>query len=275
MRFTLLYLLLFFFNLTIGQFDDARDFSNGLAAVKTAGLWGFIDTNGKMVIEPQYFKVSDFNEELAYVQTSFIEGKVINKKNIGLFKQNEVNGFTGFRNGVAGFYKEYEGSWRLIDTNGNLITEKFIFDFNSTEESYSFGLQDDNGETKYYSLDKNNKISPDKFGSTSFKIHFDSTSNNYGINSQDNSVIHKPIFEKIEFENRTYYVKSKSKWRFLSKNGSYLNDYKYDGVIAGEYENFIGVISGKYIPLSSIGKPLTTILYEECEIFEKGPTSIY
>lgn len=42
------------------QFDDARPFSEGLAAVERDGKWGFIDKTGKIVINPQFEKVGDF-----------------------------------------------------------------------------------------------------------------------------------------------------------------------------------------------------------------------
>jgi hypothetical protein len=36
------------------QFDDCRDFSDGLAAVKVGEKWGFIDASGKFGIEPRF-----------------------------------------------------------------------------------------------------------------------------------------------------------------------------------------------------------------------------
>jgi hypothetical protein len=41
------------------KYEDANNFSEGLAAVKVDGLWGFIDTTGEMVIEPQFERVED------------------------------------------------------------------------------------------------------------------------------------------------------------------------------------------------------------------------
>ena len=36
------------------RFDDARGFSDGLAAVQVGGQWGYIDTLGTFVIQPQF-----------------------------------------------------------------------------------------------------------------------------------------------------------------------------------------------------------------------------
>ena len=45
------------------QYDDAHSFSNGYAAIKANGKWGFINTDGDLVIEPQFSEVKDFNEQ--------------------------------------------------------------------------------------------------------------------------------------------------------------------------------------------------------------------
>ncbi len=44
------------------QYEDARSFANGFAAVKVDGMWGFINLDGKMVIEPQFENAKDFND---------------------------------------------------------------------------------------------------------------------------------------------------------------------------------------------------------------------
>lgn len=49
------------------QYDDAASFSEGLAAVKKNGQWGYIDTDGKVVIPFQYDIAAPFSEGLALV----------------------------------------------------------------------------------------------------------------------------------------------------------------------------------------------------------------
>ena len=41
------------------QYDNANNFSDGLAVVKVGGMYGFIDATGKMVIAPQFLDVGD------------------------------------------------------------------------------------------------------------------------------------------------------------------------------------------------------------------------
>ncbi|MBQ1884053.1 MAG: WG repeat-containing protein, partial [Bacteroidales bacterium] len=63
------------------QFDDARDFANGLARVELdfhyPTEYGYINTKGKMIIEPQFSEASDFySNGLAKVWTNGYYGCV-------------------------------------------------------------------------------------------------------------------------------------------------------------------------------------------------------
>ena len=61
------------------QFESAKPFREGLAAVRQNDKWGFIDNTGKMIINPQFEHVSSFYDSKAL----FYDGKqwgFINKK---------------------------------------------------------------------------------------------------------------------------------------------------------------------------------------------------
>lgn len=56
--------------LSYKTYEDARSYSNGLAAVKISGKWGFVDTDENVVIEQQFFGAKDFSEKgSCFVQT--------------------------------------------------------------------------------------------------------------------------------------------------------------------------------------------------------------
>ena len=42
------------------QFDNAGDFSEGLAAVEIGDRWGFIDTKGQYIVKPQFDSAGPF-----------------------------------------------------------------------------------------------------------------------------------------------------------------------------------------------------------------------
>lgn len=51
------------------RFDDASDFSEGLAPVRLRGKWGYVDKSGRIAIEPQFEVASAFSEGLASVRS--------------------------------------------------------------------------------------------------------------------------------------------------------------------------------------------------------------
>ena len=61
------------------RFDDAWNFSQGLAPVLIEDKWGYIDQNGKIVITPQFFEVMPFKEGLALVGAFFKTGPINNR----------------------------------------------------------------------------------------------------------------------------------------------------------------------------------------------------
>lgn len=130
------------------QFEEARDFSDGMAAVKKKNLWGFINETGQLVIDYKYDEVLPFNEGYAIVgdRYSFMgitvptpskNVMVINKQGVvtGKFKKNDaIYVFGSFFNGLAlcirtpkmGFKpKQYYG---FINAKGELVIDcKYTF----------------------------------------------------------------------------------------------------------------------------------------------------
>ena len=64
-----------------GRWDDAKDFSEGLAAVKDSnGKWGFIEKTGKLIIPYSWYGAERFKEDLGGVKDSNDKWGFINKK---------------------------------------------------------------------------------------------------------------------------------------------------------------------------------------------------
>jgi hypothetical protein len=56
------------------QFEEAQLFSQGRAAVKQGGKWGFIDSKGSMIIPPSFDSATSFSEGLAAVKLELFWG---------------------------------------------------------------------------------------------------------------------------------------------------------------------------------------------------------
>ena len=99
------------------KYDDAWEFSEGLACVKTGGKRGFIDKSGAMVIPAKYDVAGSFSEGLAKVQINGKWGFIDKSGNMVIPAKYEVTG--SFSNGKA--YVQLNGRWFYIDKNGNEV----------------------------------------------------------------------------------------------------------------------------------------------------------
>lgn len=58
------------------RYDEAKDFSEGLAPVKVGEKWGFIDKKGQMVVEPKFDEAEPFSDGLAKVKQGELFGYI-------------------------------------------------------------------------------------------------------------------------------------------------------------------------------------------------------
>ena len=101
------------------NFEDAKDFSEGLAAVQQQGQWGFVNTKGRLIIANKYDEANSFVNGWAKVKKkgryNFInpQGYLLNHQLGDILEASD------FSEGLA-FIKtaDYYG---FIDTNGNKI----------------------------------------------------------------------------------------------------------------------------------------------------------
>ena len=105
------------------KYDGALAFQNGLAAVMSAGKWGYVDFDGKMVIEPKFSAGGFFSENLAAEPGEGGKFGYIDKSgNFAIAARfDEARQFSEARAAV-----KLDGKWGFIDTSGKFtITPQF------------------------------------------------------------------------------------------------------------------------------------------------------
>jgi hypothetical protein len=105
-------------------YEWVEHFSEGLAAVKQADAWGFIDLNGKEVITPAYRNVKMFREGLAAIQQDELWGFIDTAGNVVI--PCIYHGVGSFHNGqtsVMDVWCEWD-----IDKEGNDVSERKYMD---------------------------------------------------------------------------------------------------------------------------------------------------
>lgn len=101
------------------QFDDVREFSDGMAAVKLNNKWGYINKNGKMVIDCKYENALEFKEGLAPIQVFGLWG-FIDKTGKNIIKAQYYYA-NCFSDGLARVTSASTRRNGYIDKNGKLV----------------------------------------------------------------------------------------------------------------------------------------------------------
>ena len=98
------------------SFEEANLFSDGLALVKTDGLYGYINTEGSLAIAPMYREAYSFSEGLACVRVGDAYGYISASGDVTIAPQFELA--FDFCEGAAVIKK---GGYGLIDSAGETL----------------------------------------------------------------------------------------------------------------------------------------------------------
>ncbi|BAY76156.1 serine/threonine protein kinase [Nostoc linckia NIES-25] len=105
------------------KYDEAYDFSEGLARVKVDGKWGYIDRIGSFVIQPQFDEAEDFSEGLAVVWIAGQNRGYIDKTGTFVIQPQFVkNAAQKFSEGLARVW--LVGTWGYIDNGGRFVIQR-------------------------------------------------------------------------------------------------------------------------------------------------------
>ncbi len=196
-------------------YDDAEEFSEGLAAVKVGDVWGYINGNGEMDIEPQFEQAWPFSEGLAYTSV----------RNYGQLEYID-------KSGEFAFFPDFDDSQSIVfspEFSEGLVP---IWDNNK-----KWGYFNNFGQLKI----KLAKLEVENALSFSEGLAFIKVNNKWGCIDKDGDIIVKPKFENhtdvsiqyIKFNNVGFsegmaHVKVKEKWGYINKNGDIVVEPRFD-----------------------------------------------
>jgi len=106
------------FNLAV---DDIERFREGFAAIEVDGQWGFINTEGSIVIEPQYRYVDGFSDGVSLVRRHDAQYLYIDKENRNIFGSTTFSRSYPFNGEYAVIYDYDEGEYGVINREGSMV----------------------------------------------------------------------------------------------------------------------------------------------------------
>ncbi len=228
------------------KYDEASDFSYGLAAVKFYGKWGFIGKNGKVIIPFKYDEVKNFNDGFAYVK----------------FKDEW-------------FYIDENDRKATKDRYGNPEVNDSFVRFQKDKYSMGYGLKDKNGkiifEPKYTRIgDFYNGFA---MVERAYQIH----NPFWGFINEKGVEVVATEYDSFEVkENRKYIVGNYNIYRdqkfVIDLSGVVINGVKYDAVY--DYFDEAGfkkvTLNGKYGLIDKSGKQFIPPKYDYIYDFDDG-----
>lgn len=244
-----------------GEWEGTKDFSEGLAAVKKDGKWGFIDTEGNVVIEPQYDGANSFSEGLAAVQSGGKWGYIDKTGNlvIGFTLQSTVAFSEGLAIYGSGYYYGY------IDTTGKIVTEAIY----TEASSFQAGVACVKQNNRYGFIDKTGTpVTEFVYGGKSqadeglIPVYYGDTAkgiNSGFIDTSGNQVLDFLWFDVRPFSEglaavQTEYTKP---WGFINSEGVFVIDPAWDGVEPFCQGRALVMKNNSYTYIDSEGNPIT------------------
>jgi hypothetical protein len=226
---------------TLDSIETCRKFQNNYAAVQVNGKWGFINTNGEIVIKPQYLSCGDFNEGLAFAKIDSSEtlfGFIDEKGNWAI--KPTYSGASDFYNGIAKV--EQKELWGYIDKEGNIIVNPqfdWATDFNDQYATVKLG-------EKWGYIDNSGKyvINPqfDWAGNFSGDLAQVEMEKKHGyINRKGEYVVNPQFDEATPFYDKVAFVKQGEKYGLINQEGKIIVNPQFFEKSGGWFSDFARV----------------------------------
>lgn len=222
------------------QFAEASAFRDGLALVKSSGEksgYGFIDASGKMIINPNYKSATVFNEDIAWVVSENAAPAAINDKGEVKFSLEKAQSVKLFHDGLAAFsVADSTGvdSWGFVEKDGTIIIPN------------QFDEVGDYNEKKCAVMNKDSK---------------------WGYIDESGKIVINPQFESAtKFKNGVAVVKLDDKAGVIDESGKYIINPQYSNIQIDE-DMFLVELDDKWGWVDKTGKIIINPQFESASIF--------
>ena len=253
------------------KYDWVGSFSEGLAAVRLNGKLGFVDKSGTEVVPLKYDGARDFHEGFARVRLNDRYGYIdMSGNEVVPLKYGNAE---DFHEGLARVL--LNGKFGFIDKSGTeVVPLKYVHAWNFHEGLAAVGLKG-----KWGVIDMSgNEVVPLKYdivhvseeGLVTVKLK-----GKWGfIDKSSKEVVPLKYDDVWVFPEGHTAVELKGKWGFIDKSGKEVVPLKYDNV-GGFYEGFVKVLlNGKYGFINKSGKEVVPPKYDDVYYSPKGPLRV-
>lgn len=217
------------------QFKQAYTFAEDLALIQNSeGKYGFIDEQGKLTIPAVYKDATSFSEGLAAVVKENQKIEFIDKSGKTILNLDaNIETAQGFSEGLA--LVELNGKKSYIDKTGKVvITNRFDNAYNFSE-GFALIRQKVKEDDKYGYIDKTGKIviTP-QFDDANFFFENRASikvDKKYGFIDKTGKIVISPQFDEVTiFSQNLAAVKQGDLWGFIDKEGKFVINPQFKSV---------------------------------------------
>lgn len=212
------------------QFDSIRNFSEGLAAARVHGAWGFIDRSGSFVIKPEFYIAYSFVDGLAMVMEKSVDGTwgFIDKTGRMVITRKSGDVVSNFSEGRAAV--KTNGRWGFIDKSGSFVIEP-AFDWVSSFDNGSALVKVD---LTSWHIDTNGRRIERKETEDKKERHFCDglalvkIDGKYGFMDRSGKLVAPPKFDNADdFSGGRALVRINGKFGFIDTSGNFVVKPKF------------------------------------------------
>ena len=248
------------------QFEAAKSFSGNLAAAIQGKKWGFINNSGKWIIQPEYDKVKGFNSGYALVLKNKQWNYIDSSNNI-LSTPVQEKYYDFDADGVAFF--RVEKKLGLLGTDGKLIIEPTYDVIKPFVDGYARVRNDDN----WGMIDKNGAVfiplEYSEIGNYNSTGVWAKKGETFGVISNGEFYTMSGVDKIWDFNDKSNltYSRSKKKVGFINSKGEWVIEPIYDKVRPFSNE-LAPVFKEKYWGyINPKGEEVTDFVFKDAEIF--------
>jgi len=246
--------------------DEISVFSeNGLAAFRKNGKWGFINTEGNVVVSAQYDQVYAYTEGLAAVKLAGSWGFI--DENGDMVIQNKYASVRSFSSGMAWVKKESGSSyWWFINQSGKESRESYSMRSSAVPEDFdgNYAYVNCYYDSDKGTIDKSGKIVSCSHLSFSEGIsvisEYESFTYTYGYMNENGDIISEVQWQEAKpFTNGFAVVKKNGMYGLIDKTGKLVIDCKYSSVNSPKNGICLVSLNGKYGYVSVKGTTVSPV----------------
>ena len=255
-----LYIIITFAILTIVSCNEKKPFDGYLYPIRENGLYGYIDSVGNRIIEPEFLWVSTFHNGLAMAVVDTIYRVV----------PDSMAYEVGERDTILNVYRMY-AKYGYIDKSGDFVIEpKFISYVNMSEIGDVAIDMDDCSNALYRNSFRNRRAM--FYDTTTWKNGYIDTKGNVVVGakyyysepfSEGLAIVRDAVAEPL-YTNNACITPSKLRCAYLDTLGNVVTEFKYESLT--RFGSGRGIGSYKKIKRENVDIADTTIVWETYSI---------